>query len=143
MHGYLPDTVIGDDVPELCINNKWVLCLKTSGNDAVEIAKHLETLLLFRRQDAIIFSDQDGMATLIKETSPSLYKSPLPVFMPIEYASLIEHRLDSNINYYKRIGTQEFTLVEIFAVKGGKTIIQDLGSWNIKNGLQLFHGWNI
>ena len=138
-----PTMIISDDVPELCMNYKWILCLKTSNNDAVEIAKYLETLLLLRRQDAIIFSDQDGMATLIKETSPSLYKSPLPVFMPIEYASLIEHRLDSNINYYKRIGAQEFSLVEIFAVKGGKTIIQDLGSWNIKSGLQLFHSKNI
>ena len=137
-----PTIIVGDDVPELCMNTQWVLCLKNSDNDTTEISKHLETLLLSRRQDAIIFSDDDSMMTLIKETSPSLYNSPLPVFMPIEYASLIEHRLDTNINYYKRVGMQEFSLVEIFAVKGGKPIIQDLGSWKIKNGLQLFHSKN-
>lgn len=141
-----PTIIIGDDdVPELCMSIQWVLCLKTSNNDVTQTAELLETLFLSRRQDAIIFAEEEGMAALIRETSPSLYKSPLPVFMSIEYASLIELRLDSNTLYYKRVGAEEYTLVEMFAVNGGKPIIQDLGSWKIKSGLQLFHSkfiWN-
>ena len=137
-----PTIIIADDVPELCLSIQWVLCLKTSTNDVAEIAKHLEILFLTRKQDAIIFTEKDDMVALIKETSPSLFHSPLPVFMPIEYASHIRLRLDSNTLFYKVIGEQQFMLVDIFSVKDGKPIMQDLGSWKEGSGLHLFHSKN-
>ena len=137
-----PTIILDDDVPELCMSIQWVLCLNTFGNDVAEVAQHLETLFLSRRQDAIIFAEKDSISALIRETSPSLFKSALPVFMPIKYASLIELRLDLNILFYKRVGAEEFMLVEIFNVKGGKPITQELGSWKEGRGLQLFHSKN-
>ena len=140
-----PTIIIADDVPELCLSTQWVLCLKTSTNDVAEIAKHLEILFMTRKQDAIIFTEKDDMGELIKEISPSLFHSPLPVFMPIEYASHIRLRLDSNTLFYKVVGAQQFMLVDIFTVKDGKPIMQDLGSWKEGSGLQLFlskNRWN-
>ena len=115
-----PTIILDDDVPELCMSIQWVLCLNTFSNDVTEIAQHLETLFLSRRQDAIIFTEKDSIFALIKETSPSLFSSPLPVFMPIGYEGLIQLKLDSNTLFYKVVGAQQYMLVDIFAVKDGK-----------------------
>ena len=95
-----PTIILDDEVPELCMNIQWVLCLNTFSNDVAEVAQHLETIFLSRRQDAIIFTEKDSISALIRETSPSLFKSPLPVFMPMKYANLIMLRLDSNILFW-------------------------------------------
>ena len=65
--------------------------------------------------------------------------------MPIEYANLIELRLDSNTLFYQLLGGKGYTLVEMFAVKGGKPIIQELGSWSKSTAIQLLQSkerWN-
>ena len=137
-----PTVIIGDDVPELCMTMEWVLCLK---NDAAEVAQHLEILHLTRRQDAVIFTEAEGMAQLVKELSPSLFRSPCPVIMSSDLTHLIELRLDSNTLFYEKVNEYEYTLLDKFSVKDGPPIIQKLGSWNKDAGLELHasrYRWN-
>ena len=61
----LPTIIFSTDaVPQLCIDLKWVVCLDGSQNDATNIAEHLKTLHLTRKQDGVIFADNgNGMSS--------------------------------------------------------------------------------
>ena len=140
-----PTIIFGDEAPGLCMDEDWVLCLDSSQNDASLIAKHLETLHLSRKQDAVIFADGNGMSTLVEETSnliPSLFRSPCPVFMPLVNAHLIELRLDSNALFYTQEDTHGYILLDKYAFKGGPPITKELGSWNKTKGLELYASTN-
>ena len=140
-----PTIIFGDEAPGLCMDKDWVLCLDSSQNDASLIAKHLETLHLSRKQDAVIFADGNRMSTLVEETSnliPSLFRSPCPVFMPLADAHLIELRLDSNTLFYKQEDNHGYILLDKYAFKGGPPITKDLGSWNETKGLELHASTN-
>ena len=136
-----------DEVPQLCIDLKWVVCLDGSQNDATIIAEHLKTLHLTRKQDGVIFADNGkGISTLVQKVSnlvPSLFRSPCPVFMPLDHARLIELRLDSNVLFYKEEINDGYTLLEKYAFKDGTKFNKEFGSWNGITGLQLFASTNI
>ena len=143
-----PTLVLGDELPDLCFDN-WVLCLSTSQHDESDIAAHLKTLHLNRKQDAVIFVKGEGMGRVIEKVTkivPSLFRSPSPVFLPYDYAHLINPTLDSNSIFYKEeVGTSRQTLIDIYAVNGGPPIIQNIGSWSRSEGLVLTaskYRWN-
>ena len=136
-----PTILVEGELPNVCMTHQWLLCL-SNNQGTIDLRNHLDYIQQSRRQDGVIFSDDEGMATLIKATSHSLYRSPLPVFMPIKYADLIELRLDSNVLFYRSLGGEEITIVDMFAVKDGKPIIRELGLWKMSNGLKLFYRKN-
>ena len=57
--------------------------------------------------------------------------------MPVEYSNIIEHRLDNNILFYENIEQERYHLVDIFAIKGGRAIVLDMGTWEKGSGVQL------
>ena len=143
----LPTIIFAADaVPQLCIELKWVLCLDSSQNDAALIAEHLKILHLTRKQDGVIFADNgNGMSTLVEEVSnlvPTLFRSPCPVFMPLDHARLIELRLDSNVLFYNRENDQGYMLLDKYAFKGGPPMTKELGSWRATAGLELYASTN-
>lgn len=140
-----PTIIFGDEAPSFCMDVDLLLCLDNSQNEAALIAKHLETLHLTRKQDAVIFADGDGMSTLIKEISkiiPSLYRSPCPVFMHLDYVDMIELKLDSNILFYKTENDLGYKLLDIYAYKDGPLYTNEIGSWSETGGLELYASTN-
>ena len=136
----IPCTVIiGEDVPEFCFNMKWVLCMKLTKHDAPNIAQHLNTLHLNRKQDALIFAQGEGTNMLVEQLSNltvPLFRSPCPVFMPMEHADLIELRLDSGIVFYKSEDDTDYSLFDVFAVKGEPPFIQKIATWSKLDGFE-------
>ena len=142
---HAPTVIFDEELPEFCMTIERVLCLK---HDAPGIAQHLKMLHLSRKQDGVLFAEGEGMAILVKEVArliPSLFRSPCPAFMSLDYADLIDLKLDSNIIFYKREADLEYILLDKFAVKGGQPITLELGSWTKKGGLELYaskYRWN-
>ena len=136
-----PTVLIGEYVPEFCMTLQWVLCLKNTNNDETNIAQHLATLHLSSKQDAVIFAEGEEITTLVMavwQQIPSLFRSSRPVFMPHDYAHLIDLRLDSNTLFYKRERDFDYTLFDKFTVKSGTPITKVLGSWNYNSGLEIY-----
>ena len=134
---YSPTILVQDEIPEMCMELQWSLCL---GNDLglQEMAQHLTTMHLNRKQDAVIFAPGQGNKKLIIQLAkqvPSIFSSNCPVFMPIGYESDISLRLDSNIIFYMEETLGTYTLFDKFAVKGGETIVLALGYWNVDEGI--------
>ena len=137
-----PTVILSDELPDLCFDINLVLCLSTSQHDEADIAMHLKSLHLNRKQDAVIFVKGKGMGTVIKEVvelAPSLFRSPCPVFVPSDYADLIKSTLDSNTIFFRKdVGAVGYTLTDRYAVNGGPPIIQkDIGSWDRSKGMVL------
>ena len=144
-----PTIIFIGEVPPICLETDWTLCLDNSQNEAVLISKHLETLHLSRKQDGVIFADGgNGMTSLIEEISqrmPSLLRSPCPLILPLGYIDSIELRLDSNLLFYKRTNDQAFILFDKYTFKDGPPITKELGFWNKSMGLELYaskYRWN-
>ena len=118
-----------------------------------------------RKQDGMIFLGNEGHGRLLKQLAslaPSLFTSDVPVFIPEEYISEIELRLDSNIIFYRGVSPNHVRFFDKFRLSFARWVnpnkarnIQknqekkrvknqiaplmtlDLGSWNLKDGLTL------
>ena len=111
--------------------------MKLTKHDAPNIAQHLNTLHLNRKQDALIFAQGGGINLLAEQLSiltPSLFRSPCPIFMPMEHAHLIDLRLDSGIIFYKEEDGTDYALFDVFSIKGKPPLIQKLASWSKLDG---------
>ena len=144
-----PTIIFVGDVPPICMETDWSLCIENSQNDAALISKHLETLHLSRKQDGVIFADGgNGMTSLIEEIShltPSLFRSPCPFILPLAYSDFIKLRLDSNLLFYKKESNHSFMLIDMYTFKVEPTITKELGLWNKRTGLELYasiNRWN-
>ena len=133
----LPTIVAGNDLPELCMTHERVLCL-SNGFDLDELSEHIAKLHLNRKQDGVIFTREEGHHQLLEKVTrlaPTLLTSNCPVFMPLDHSNNIELRLDSNIIFYEGQGSDEYKLVDIFAVKSGPQIKLELGIWTLLDGI--------
>ena len=86
-----PTIIVRDDLFELCLQSRWVLCL-SERMDTNDLAKHLDLIHQQRKQDGIIFIGREGHEKLVKQLGEII------VFMPIEYTKYIKLRLDSNLH---------------------------------------------
>ena len=71
---------------------------------------------------------------------PHMLRSNYPVFMPYEYSTHVDLKLDSNIIFYLEEDGEaddKFKLIDKFAVKGGPPITQSLGTWDESSGVTL------
>ena len=135
-----PTIIVGNDLFNLCLKSQWVLCL-TIKMDTSDLAEHLSMIHQQRKQDGIIFIGGDGQDKIVKhlaELAPTIFSSNCPVFMPIEYAKYIKLRLDSNLIFYNKEESDHYELIDQFAVKGGPTVQELVGYWEIKKGIT-FH----
>ena len=125
------------EIPDFCFDFKWLLCLSTSQHGESDLATHLKSLHLNRKQDGVIFGKVLRIGRVIEEVTkvaPSLFRSPCPVFIPANYADLINPTLDSNNIFSEAAGSNGYTLTDVFAING-VTLSQDIGSWSKSDGL--------
>ena len=66
--------------------------------------------------------------------SSEIFTSNTQIFMPVEYSSEIQLRLDNNILFYQNVTPTKYELDEMFTVKGGKPIAIELGKWEEQSG---------
>ena len=134
--------------------------------DRDELAAHLALIHNKSKQDGVIFLGSGrGHRQLLRRLgnlAPSMFRSDVPVFMAEEFVSEIEFRLDSNIIFYKWVGSTAVRLFDKFRLSFGRWIkpksaknIQkkqerkrvktqiarlmslDLGDWNVSGGIRL------
>ena len=138
-----PTVIVKDEIPEICMTHKWLLCL--SNTDTNEVANHLASIHQYRKQDGLIFIGFQGHEKLLQQlpdNRPTFLTSNYPVFMPSTYQNEISLRLDSNIIFYRTIDIASFELYDVFAVKGGPSIKLDVGEWKYGNGFILRKSMN-
>ena len=139
-----PTIVINDELPNLCINHQWLLCLQNEV-DSVEVLHHMEIIQQGRKLDSLIFVGIQGHGNILKQLSvgaTNFLISNIPAFIPISYRNNIKLRLDSNIIFYAENDGGNFELYDIFAVKGGPSIELELGNWTHDNGMRLLNTKN-
>ena len=139
-----PTIIFTGEMIDLCMRHDMILCV-TNDENVTELAEHLATIHKVRKQDGLIFVDYLGHEKLLGEAVriiPSMFTSKCPVFMPKVYSSMIELRLDSNVIFYEELTETEFTLVDIFAVKGGPKITVELALWIYHKGFMIINSLN-
>ena len=132
-----PTIIFQDEMPTTCMDLDWTLCL-TYDIGIRETADHLDIIFKTRKQDGIIFVGDQGHQQVVRQlakVSPAIFSSNCPVFMSTNYTNDIELRLDSNIIFYREGAHSKYELMDQFAVKGGPTITNTLGYWNMKEGI--------
>ena len=91
----------GGEVPEICINHPWVLCLDQE-NDQIDVADHIVMLHEERKQDSVFFMGaSEKLVRLITRQRPSMFRSNCPTFMALELSDLLELKLDTNIIFFR------------------------------------------
>ena len=139
-----PTIIFGEKFPDLCRSKDMILCV-TNDVKTMELAEHLAIVYKDRKQDGLIFVDSPGHEQLLIDISklvPSMFTSNYPVFIPEEYSSMVELRLDSNLIFFENTGLLGTKLLDIFAVKGGPPIRLEIGGWDIDNRMILYKSLN-
>ena len=133
-----PTIIFNGELPLLCWDYDWVLCLKKDGSTK-ELAETLTTIHRNRKQDGIIFvGTHKDLLIQLTQLAPTFFQTDLLAFMPLNAQNLIKLRLDTNIIFYDKVSHTEYRLEDSFAVKGGPAITLNLGIWNKDNGIK-FH----
>ena len=60
-----------------------------------------------------------------------MFRSEIPIFLPIEHSDVVELRLDNNIIFYQTYDAGKFNLVDKFTVKGGPVITSVMGAFEV------------
>ena len=126
-----PTILVKDDLPKMCMNHFWLLCL-TNDQNTSELANHLALIHQQRKQDGLIFVGSQGHEQILEhlyEQTSSILSSDYPVFMPISYQNDIPLRLDSHILFYRDNEVAKNKIYDIFAVKAGPSIALEVGEW--------------
>ena len=138
-----PTILVKDDLPKMCMNHQWLLCLSNDQyQDQVtnELENHLASIHLHRKQDGLILVGHQGHDELLNyllENEPSVLTSSYPVFMSISYKKDIPLRLDSNVFFYEENYDGNYELYDVFSVRGEPSFKLEVGNWNLDNGMTL------
>ena len=139
-----PTIIFGEELTDLCSSKDMILCV-TNDVKTMELAEHLAIVHKNYKQDGLIFvgsPDHEQLLIDISKLVPSMFTSNYPVFMPKEYSSMVELRLDSNFIFFENTRLFGTKLLDIFAVKGGPPIALEIGRWDIGNRMILHKGLN-
>ena len=124
----------GDDFPtDFCSGASFaVSCIEIANQEALSILDHISSLNVKGKMiNPIVLSDgnhEDLISELNKD--PLAFSQNGLWFMPIEYMSLIDLRLDSKIFFYSANSADGFDLIESYAIKGGTPIAKTLDVWH-------------
>ena len=62
-----PTVVVGARVPQLCLEQQWVLCISHTGEERIpEVARHIAMMNKDRKQDSVIFVGAEDHGGLLK-----------------------------------------------------------------------------
>ena len=90
---------------------------KDNSEDLLNLpTEHLRLLHQSREQDAVLFAEGEHVEALVSKLTPAVFRSPCPVFLPENYTSLIDLRLDSNVILYEDTGKQ-FASIDLLGFK--------------------------
>ena len=76
------------------------------------------------------------LVKILSSSVPTLFRGPIPVFMPVEHQDIVKLRLDSNIIFFEE-NQSAYTLEDRYAIKGSDQIAQKFGSWSKQTGMRL------
>ena len=139
-----PTLLVQGDLPSLCMRLEWILCLSTDF-DTDNLVQHLALIYNQRKQDGVFYLGSQGHEEVLEQLGkvfPAMLTSNYPIFMPYSYHDKIKLRLDSNILFYEEKSLSRYELYDIFAVKAEPPIIEQVGNWDMKNGLSLLKSMN-
>ena len=134
-----PTIIFRDEMINLCRTKDMMLCLINDGN-ITELAEHLAMIHQGGKQDGLIFVGSlwhDELLSEIVKTTPYIFTSNCPVFMPKKYSTMIKLRLDSNIIFFEKVSKVEYELADVFSVKNGPKITIELGKWGVDTGMRI------
>ena len=80
-----PTIIYKDDMPDMCINHPWLLCITNDADDK-GLANHLKSIDIKGNQDGLILVGIEGHKKLLKDLSkvvPTILTTNYPVFMPL------------------------------------------------------------
>ena len=75
-----PTLILDDELLDMCYDFEWMLCLTTSQHSEHDIANHLNSLHLDRKQDGVIFLEGGRIGRVLDELaqlSPSLFRDAI------------------------------------------------------------------
>ena len=75
-----PTLIVDDEMLDMCFDFEWVLCLATTEHSEHDIANHLKSLHLDRKQDGVIFLEGGRIGRVLDELaqlSPSLFRDAI------------------------------------------------------------------
>ena len=137
----------GDDLPlDFCSGTSFaVSCIESASNEALSILDYLSSLNAKGKMiNPILFSDGDHKDLIMELNKDSLAFTQNGLwFMPMEYLSLIDLRLDSKVFFYTDNNARGFTLFESYAIKGGSPITKRLTIWRPSREANLNQGEQI
>ena len=62
-----PTLVVGARLPQLCLEQQWVLCISHTGEERIpEVARHIAMMNKDRKQDSVIFVGAEDHGGLLK-----------------------------------------------------------------------------
>ena len=62
-----PTVVVGARLPQLCLEQQWLLCISHTGEDRIpEVARHIAMMNKDRKQDSVIFVGAEDHGGLLK-----------------------------------------------------------------------------
>ena len=139
-----PTLIVQAELPSLCFSHQWILCVPDNVN-IEELINHMTLLHQNRKQDSLIIYGNMGVEELLKalvKNVPTLFSSNYPIFISAAYSNITNLRLDSDVIFYEKAGSEKYKFLDIFAVKGRKPITLHLGDWDVTNGINLYKSLN-
>ena len=98
---------------------------------------YVTNLYKLRRQDGLFFIGKENPTELLEHLQtlvPDMFRTDIPIFMPMEHSGTVQLRLDSNFIFYTEQGDGTYRLTDKFAVNFNQShqvpaIELDLGTW--------------
>ena len=104
----------------------------TGAENAMEYIRSVQNEI-----ELVIFIGSDNAELLqLLNNYTDIFHSKVMSVMEFHYTTKLSFRLDTNIVFCRNERTS-LALFDIYAIKGGPSITQQLGSWNASSGLQI------
>ena len=104
----------------------------TGAKNAMEYIKSIQDEI-----ELLVFIGSDNAELLrLLDNYTDIFHSQIMSLMEVHQMTMLNFRLDTTIAFCKN-ESSSLALLDIYAIKGGPTITQKLGSWNISSGLQI------
>ena len=108
-----------------------ITCQQYGIGDVLNIANQLHYSSKVEKQVSPVFLSHGDHQDLLVElsTQPLAFANTKAWVMPLEYATIIPLRLDSNIFFFERTSSNSYTVYEGYAIKGRNIKISALFKW--------------
>ena len=100
---------------------------------------YVTNLYKLRRQDGLFFIGKENPTELLEQLQtlvPHMFRTDIPIFMPLEHSETVQLRLDSNFLFYQEQDDGTYRLSDKFATNFNESHqVRNLGTWRqLSNG---------